>query len=611
MIGESRKDAMAAPITPDAYKEMILFLATAGVVVPLFHRLRVSPVLGFLGAGALLGPYGLGRLADEVPALRWITIANREEMTHLAEFGVVFLLFMMGLELSWTRLRRLRRLIFGLGTLQILACSAVIAAAALWLESDAVTAMVMGLALALSSTAIVLPVLAEGKRLNTPTGRTSFAVLLAQDLAVAPILFTIALLGSAQTGADTAAAFFSTLFKAVLALVLIVGAGRVLLRPMFQFVAATRSPELFMAASLLVVLAASLGAAASGLSMGFGAFVAGLLLAETEYRRAVEATIDPFKGLLLGVFFVSVGMGLDPAWLVTEPGPIIALALGLMAVKAVITFVLALMFRIDRAVAAESALLLGPGGEFAFVIIGAATTAGLLSYSVAQPLFVVVTVTMLTIPLLAWLAARAGRRLEKADGAAVKAEPPPRSEAGRVVIAGFGRVGQLVAEMLARHDIPYLAVDADAALVAAQRRAGKPVYYGDSTSVEFLRACGLEGARALVVTPNNAAATEAVVAAAREARADLTIVARARDDRHAAALYRLGVYDAVPENFEASLQLSEAVLVDIGVPTGLVIASIHERRDEFRKTLKQGGDGEAEEPAREFRGRRTAGKRGV
>jgi monovalent cation:H+ antiporter-2, CPA2 family len=603
------KDAMAAPITLDTYKEVILFLAIAGVVVPLFHRLRVSPVLGFLGAGALLGPYGLGRLADDVPILRWVTIASREEMTHLAEFGVVFLLFVMGLELSWVRLRRLRRLIFGLGTLQILACSAALAAIALQLGFDHIQAIVAGLALALSSTAIVLPVLAEGKRLNTPTGRTSFAVLLAQDLAVAPILFTVALFGSAQAGADTAAAFFTVLFKALLALVLIVGAGRVLLRPLFRFVAATRSPELFVAASLLVVITASVGAAASGLSMGLGAFVAGLLLAETEYRRAVEATIDPFKGLLLGVFFVSVGMGLDPAWLAINPGLIVAFAVGLIALKAAIIFALASLFRIDRPVAAESALLLGPGGEFAFVTIGAAGAAGLLPSSVGQPLLVVVTVTMLTIPLLARVAAQAGRRLQRQKSDALPAEPPPLSEKGRVVIAGFGRVGQLVADMLARHDVPYIAVDADADLVAVQRRAGKPVYYGDGTSVEFLRACGLDGARALVLTLNAPRATEAVIAAARQARPDLTIVARARDDRHAAALYRLGVYDAVPENFEASLQLSEAVLVDIGVPMGLVIASIHERRDEFRNGLKQTGERSAEDKVGEFRGRRTVGKR--
>jgi CPA2 family monovalent cation:H+ antiporter-2 len=363
---------------------------------------------------------------------------------------------------------------------------------------------------------------------------------------VAPILFTVALFGSAQAGADTAAAFFTVLFKALLALVLIVGAGRVLLRPLFRFVAATRSPELFVAASLLVVITASVGAAASGLSMGLGAFVAGLLLAETEYRRAVEATIDPFKGLLLGVFFVSVGM---------------------------------------------------------------AGAAGLLPSSVGQPLLVVVTVTMLTIPLLARVAAQAGQRLQRKKSDALPAEPLPLSEKGRVVIAGFGRVGQLVADMLARHDIPYIAVDADANLVAVQRRAGKPVYYGDSTSVEFLRACGLDGARALVLTLNAPRATEAVIAAARQARPDLTIVARARDDRHAAALYRLGVYDAVPENFEASLQLSEAVLVDIGVPMGLVIASIHERRDEFRNGLKQTGERSAEDKVGEFRGRRTVGKR--
>jgi monovalent cation:H+ antiporter-2, CPA2 family len=599
---------MAAAPSPETYKEIILFLVTAGVVVPLFHRLRISPVLGFIGAGALLGPYGLGRLAGDVPGLHWFTIASRDEIAHLAEFGVVFLLFMIGLELSWERLRRMRRLVFGLGSLQVLVSAVAIGAAAAALGLDPIAAAIVGLALALSSTAIVVPVLAEGRRLNAPVGRASFSILLFQDLAVAPILFTVTLL-RADDGDGTAAAFLLVLLKAAMALVLIVGVGRLVLRPLFQFVAATRSSELFMAACLLVVIAAALLSAASGLSMALGAFTAGLLLAETEYRRAIETTIEPFKGLLLGVFFVSVGMGLNAGWLIENPGPILGLALALVALKTAILLVLALSFGLKRHVAIETALLLGPGGEFAFVTLGAAMAGGLVPAPIGMAILVVVTVTMIAIPIFARFAARLGRRIERLDLASGAVEPPPRSDEPRVIVAGFGRVGQLVAEMLTRHKVPYIAIDANPALVTEHRRAGKPVYFGDSANPNFLHASGVETARALVVTIDIPSAVEAIVETARRLRPDLTIVARARDSRHATALYDLGVDDAVPENFEASLQLSEAVLVDIGVPMGLVIASIHERRDEARKVFK--GSGKAASPERrpEFRGRRTAGKR--
>jgi CPA2 family monovalent cation:H+ antiporter-2 len=598
---------MAGPGSAESYKEVILFLVTAGVVVPLFLRLNISPVLGFLGAGALLGPFGLGRLVGAAPWLSWVTIANREEMAHLAEFGVVFLLFMIGIELSFERLWTLRRLVFGLGSLQVVLCALALGGIAVALGAEPAAAALVGCALALSSTAIVIPVLAGEKRLNAPSGRASFSVLLFQDLAVAPILFAIGVLGS-RTSGSLGLAFLLALLQAALAIAAIVGIGRLALRPLFHLVAATRSTELFMAACLLVVLATGLTAAASGLSMALGAFIAGLLLAETEYRRAIEAMIDPFKGLLLGVFFVSVGMGLDLMQLVRSPGAILAGALGLVAAKALIIAGLAFAFRLSRPVALETALLLGPGGEFAFVILGGAVAAGLVPEGLGQAGLVVTTVSMIAIPALARIGRGFGRRLETRRDEA-EAEPLPAAESGRVIVAGFGRVGQLVGEMLARHDVPYIAVDLDPAQARRQRAAGKPVYFGDSANPEFLRRLGIESARALVVTLDSPRGTEAVVAAARAERPDLTIVARARDSRHASALYGLGVDDAVPENFEASLQLSEAVLVDIGVPLGLVIASVHERRDEFRKTLKRPDGGGA--PPREavFRGRRTAGKR--
>ncbi|KQP50474.1 cation:proton antiporter [Methylobacterium sp. Leaf108] len=586
-----------------SYKEAIIFLVTAGVVVPLFHRLRISPVLGFIGAGALLGPFGLGRLADGLPWIGYVTIGNRDQIAHLAEFGVIFLMFMIGVELSWERLRTLRRLVFGLGSVQVIASSLVIAACLRAVEVPFGAALIVGLALALSSTAVVLPVLAEQKRLNTPAGRASFAVLLFQDLAVAPMLFAVAVLGMKE-GGNVGSALAIALGQAAIALLVIVVAGRLALRPLFQLVARTRSPELFMAACLLVIVATALTAAASGLSMTLGAFIAGLLLAETEYRRAIEATIDPFKGLLLGVFFVSVGMGLDPALLVSAPKTIIGLALCLLAIKAAVIVAAAPFFRVTRAVALEAALLLGPGGEFAFVLIGGAIAGGLVPEPVGQAALIVTTVTMIAIPGLAVVARRLGRRLSSARLGRARAEPLPAKLQNRVIIAGYGRVGRLVGEMLARHKIPYLALDADAARVSEQRRLGNPVYFGDSANPELLRRCDIASARALVVTLDNPQAVEAVVEAARAERRDITIVARARDARHAAALYELGVDDAVPETIEASLQLSEAVLVDVGVPMGLVIASIHERRDEYRAMLKR----KETEVRPAFRARRTVGK---
>ena len=569
-----------------AYKEAIIFLVTAGVVVPLFHRLRISPVLGFIGAGALLGPFGLGRFAAEHHWLAPFTIGNRSEISHLAEFGVIFLMFMIGIELSWERLRTLRRLVFGLGSIQVTASAALIAGLFAVTGQPATAAIIVGIALALSSTAVVLPVLAEQRRLNTPSGRTSFAVLLFQDLAVAPVLFAIAVLGREDV-ADVGSSLALALGQAAIALAVIVLAGRLALRPLFQLVARTKSPELFMAACLLVIAATALTAAASGLSMTLGAFVAGLLLAETEYRRAIEATIDPFKGLLLGVFFVSVGMNLDPAQLVAAPVAILGLALVLLAVKGLVILTAARALKLAHPVALETALLLGPGGEFAFVLIGGAIAGKLVPEDLGSAALIVTTVTMVMIPGLAALGRRLSGRVSKESLGRARAEPPPDKQQNRVIVAGYGRVGRLVGEMLKRHKIPFIALDSDPARVAEQRRLGNPVYFGDSSNTDLLRRCDIATARALVVTLDNARAVEAVVQAARAERPDLTIVARARDARHATQLYEMGVDDAVPETIEASLQLSEALLVDMGVPMGLVIASIHGKRDEVRKDLNR------------------------
>src|SRR6185295_11186019 len=375
------------PMTGEAsggdYKDLVLFLATAGVVVPIFRRWRISPILGFLGAGVMLGPFGLGALQHEFFWLRYFTIENPAQIAQLAGFGVVFLLFTIGLELSWERLRTMRNLVFGLGGLQVITCAFAITAAGLLLGQQAVAAAAVGAALALSSTAIVLPLLTEQKRQYSDTGRAAFSILLLQDLAVAPILVTIAILGS-RHGETLSPQLLLAFAPAVLGVLGLVVLGRLVLRPMMRSVARAKSHELFVAASLLVVIGAGLVATLTGLSMALGAFIAGLLLAETEYRQEVEATVEPFKGLLLGLFFVSVGISLDLSILLAKPVLILGLSFSLMLLNGTIIFLLGRLFGLRSVVALETGLLLAAGGEFAFVIVNSAVGAGILGLQLGK-----------------------------------------------------------------------------------------------------------------------------------------------------------------------------------------------------------------------------------
>ena len=571
-----------------AYREALLFLATAGVVVPIFHRLRLSPVLGFLTAGVALGPFGLGRFGDRVEFLSYLTISDVGRVASVAEFGLVILLFTIGLELTWERLERMRRLIFGLGLAQLLVTSAALAAIGhFWFGLNPAPALIMGAALAMSSTGLVMGVLAETRRLNKPAGRAAFAALLTQDLAVAPVLLSISILQKAQNALspwELLAAFG----PACLALVGVILAGRLLLRPLFHLVASAQSTELFVAACLLVVVASGVATASAGFSMELGAFIAGLLLAETEFRREIEVTMEPFKGLLLGLFFVSIGAGLNLDLLLRDPLPLLVYAAGLLALKAALAAGLGLVFDFPLPVAGETGLLLAPGGEFAFALLTFASVAGVLPGQHGAAAMVVVTLSMFAAPLLARLGARFS---SEKSAEALRAEfahlaPEGDVAAGKVVIVGFGRVGALVGEMLSRHKIPFVAIDDAVSLVAERRNEGFDIYWGSAEKRELLAKCGLEQARALAVTVTKVEAAIEIVRVAHEMRGDMTIVARARDADHATRLYEAGATDAIPETIEASLQLAETVLVDIGVPMGHVIASIHGKRDEYREILK-------------------------
>jgi CPA2 family monovalent cation:H+ antiporter-2 len=561
------------------YTNVVLFLATAGVVVPIFRRFRLSPVLAFLGAGVALGPFGLGALQGELPWLRYVTMKSSASMDQLAQFGVVFLLFAIGLELSWERLWTMRRFVFGLGGSQVVVCSAVIAGVAMLLGQGPVAGVLLGAALALSSTAVVMPLLAERNRQFSRPGRATFSVLLLQDLAVAPILVTIAVLGGDHSGSFSPKLILA-FAAAALGLLVLVVLGRLVLRPMMRSVAKADSEELFVAASLLIVVGAGLVAAVSGLSMALGAFVAGLLLAETEYRKDIERTVAPFKGLLLGLFFVSIGIGLDLSLLAAQPGWIVALLVGLMLLNGSIIFGLARLFGLGAAAATETALLLAAGGEFAFVILHSAATEDLLDRRLVQMVLVSATLSMFCIPVLA----SGGAALGRATSAKARQPPidPLRSARSKVLVVGYGRVGRLVADMLTRHGVPWIAIERAPRLIATVRRQGHDVILGDAAQPDVLERLGLDTALAVVVTMDSTEAAEAVVVTARSLAPGLGIVARARDAEQAGRLHQLGATDVVPETIEASLRLSEALLSRIGMPPDAVVASIRQRRDEFR-----------------------------
>lgn len=578
---------MAGTVDPSVYKDAVVVLATAGVIVPFAKSFKINSVVAFMACGALLGPFGLGGLVSSIPLLSTITVSSAEALAGPAELGVAFLLFVIGLELSFERLKTMRRLVFGLGLSQVALSAAAIGGVAFALGQPATAALIIGFGLALSSTAMVVELLSAKKRMTSSAGRASFAVLICQDIAVIPLLFLVSVLGAQNGGGSLLAGLAQALIQAVGAIAAIVLVGGRALRPLFRLVASTDSSESFMAATLLIALGTGMIAAAAGLSMGLGAFIAGLLLAETEYRRAIEVTIEPFKSLLIGVFFLTVGMGVNPAQLAAHPFAILGIAIGLFAAKSLLIFGLARFFRLSKATAVETAIMLGPGGEFAFVLLNGAVAAKLLEQEPANLVLAGVSLTMVALPLLARMARALTLKLAVPvilpDEAKIL---PPDDHSARAIVVGGGRVGQLVGSMLEEHGKPYIVIDSDASLIAAQRRAGRPAFYGDATKADFLRLCGLEEATALIVTIDNARAVDATVQAARALRPDLVIVARARDAAHARHLYQIGVNDAVPETIEASLQLSEAALVGLGVPMGLVIASVHERRDGFRAQLK-------------------------
>lgn len=571
-------------------REVVVFLIAAGLIVPVLHRLKISPVLGFLGAGLVIGPYGLARFAADLPWLSYLVIADIDGVRALAELGVMFLLFMVGLELSLDRLWTMRANVFGLGGAQVLVTAAIVAGIATLFDSTPTAAIVLGAAFALSSTAIVLQIMTENRRLGTAMGQTTLAVLLFQDLAVLPILFLLGIFATEVQGPVTLS-LFTAFAKAVFAVAVILVLGRLVIRPLFRFIGSRSSREMFLAAVLLVIIGTAIATRQAGLSLALGAFLAGLLFSETEYRHEIEVDIEPFKGLLMGLFFVSVGMSIDLAQLGARPLWLGASVIGLFVIKGSIFYALARLFQTPHAVAMESAMLLGQAGEFGFIVIGLGLGAGLLPGDTAQFMLIVTGLTMAATPFVAAAARRMARTAERraAAGRGEDGVDATGDLTGHIIIVGYGRVGQMLGEILEAVELPYVALDIDAGLVARFADQGAGVYFGDGRQAAILRKMGVERAGALVVTMDSASATENVVKAVRRDWPDLPIYARARDGAHASRLLADGATHVIPETIEASLELSELVLVGAGVPDNAARQLIEGRRQAEQSALTEGG----------------------
>lgn len=561
-------------------RETLLFLTLVGVLIPLLQRLRVNQVVGFLVMGVVIGPHGAGSLAEQWPALKWVTIPRQQGVDALAELGVIFLMFLIGLELSLQRMWSLRRWVFGVGSAQVLLTAAALGGLA-WAFGNAVeVAVVLGLVLSLSSTAVVMQLLSAERTLATPLGQGAFSILMLQDLAVVPLLIVVDLLAR-DANHGVVEQVLGTVALSVGVVVLILWLGRKLVGPLFRTFAQSRQSEVFMALTLLVTLSIAGATAAAGLSMALGAFLAGLLLAETEYRHEVEVTIEPFKGLLMGLFFMSVGMGIDVREVLRDPLWLAASVFGLMGIKALITAGLMRLAGLSWGQSLHGGMLMGQGGEFAFIVIGAALASGLIDTRIGQFMLLVVSLSLVVTPFFARLGQHLGQRWD----ARLKSGVDPASSlavpdvGGQVVVVGHGRVGQLLGQVLADQHVPYLAVEQNAERVTLLRAQGVPIYYGNAARADFLDKLGLERAACMVVTMDQPAAAMRVVQRVRQMHARLPIFARSHDTQHAQDLIAAGATQVVPETLEAGLLLTSHALATVGLGERDVQAIVHAARE--------------------------------
>lgn len=580
---------MSSPLDNPAFVDAIVILGAAGIVIPAFARFRITPIIGFILVGILLGPSGLGSLQGQYDWLQYLTINDREAIEPFAEFGIILLLFSIGLELSFKRLWSLRRLVFGVGAAELTASALIIGGALYLMGQNGPGALGLGLALALSSTALVLPM--SGTK--SPVGKAALAMLLFEDVAIVPIIFLLGAISPAMTSGSSWTELINTLLISGAVIIGMLVLGRLLLPRIFAQAARTKSPELFLAVSLLVIILASLATAATGLSPIVGALLAGLLIAETEYHGEVEVITQPFKGLALGVFLITVGMQIDILVILENWASLVLAVVGVVIVKAIVTGSLLRFAGARVGTATEAGVLMASPSETTLIVLAAASTAQLIQPQTAAFWQIVTAIGLTITPLLARFGHDMARRIEL-RGDNVSLDEEKTIEAQQTIIIGFGRVGKLVADMLKTHDQPFLLIESNIDVVATARREGYPIIFGNVSRNEMLDKLRLGHAQALVLTMDEPVLSVQIVKKVRAWVPDLPIIARARDTEHAAELYQAGATDAVPEALEGSLQLSEAILVGNGVAMGPVIASIHEKRDQLRQQIKADGDLEEE-----------------
>jgi monovalent cation:proton antiporter-2 (CPA2) family protein len=550
----------------DYLADILILLAAAVIAVPLFQRLGLGAVLGYLVAGASIGPWGLG------------FIGQVHEIRHIAEFGVVFLLFIIGIELKPARLWAMRHMVFGLGAAQLMVTGILIGIAALLLGQPLRSALIIGFGLALSSTAFGLQLLNERGVLNTQHGHAAFSVLLLQDLAVVPLLMLVSLLG-ADTSLLEGIEF--AVLEAVLVIGLVILVGRFFLSPLLRLVAISRTAEVFTAAAIFAVLGTAWLMEEAGMSLALGAFLAGVMMADSCYRHQVIADIEPFRGILLGLFFMGVGMSIDFGLLAGNGVLLAALVLGLLLGKSAIIWLLCRGMRIATADATRVALLLSQSGEFGFVLFGLAAINGVLSEDLFQVLVLLIAMSMATTPLMARLGdVLTGQLARRAGHHDVSTE---YLDAGtpHVIIAGFGRVGRRIARILQAGNVPYLAIERNADRVLEGRRDGFSVFYGDASKVDLLKAAGAEQSSVLVCTLDQALPATRLVNMLRQHYPALAIHARGRDRQHCEQLLEAGATLAISETLEASLQLGNATLRSMGMKEYNATALIESFRKEY------------------------------
>jgi monovalent cation:H+ antiporter-2, CPA2 family len=580
---------MHGDFATSGFSDALVILGAAGIVIPAFARLRISPIIGFILTGVMFGPAGLGSLAAQNPWLHYLTISNAERVEPFAELGIVLLLFSVGLELSLRRLWSMRRLVFGVGAAELIGCAVIIGAGVHWIGQGIPGSIGLGLALSLSSTAIVLPLVGT----RSAVGRSALGMLLFEDLALVPIVFALGAMNPTAT-AGVGPLVGTLLLGGAVALGLLFG-GRLLLPTLFAQAARTKNPEVFLAACLLVVIVASLVTSAIGFSAVLGALIAGIVIAETEYRGEVEVITAPMRGLGLGIFLIAVGMSVNMSLVLANWQSIILALAAVLVVKAVVTGGLLRISGSRTGVAFEAGVLMASPSETTLIVLGSATAAQLIRPETAAFWQIVTALGLTVTPLLGVLGRFAARRIDR-TGEEQLGEGLQQGGPGKVVIVGFGRIGRIVADMLTAHKRDYVAVDADTDAVRDGRDGGYPVLFGDVARGSLVERMKVGRPSAVILTMDDPVLVNRLTKRLRAAFPDIPIIARARDTAQAAALYRAGASQAVPEAVEASLQIAEAALVDLGVAMGPVIASIHEKRDELRAQIKAEADLEGEAP---------------